>query len=46
MVPQNRKVIDRKVIDYKKQNEKTIPDRYPMQDSSVILSSLGKASTQ
>jgi len=31
------------VIDYKKLNENTIPDRYPMQDPSVILSNLGKA---
>jgi len=29
--------------DYKKLNENTIPDRYPMQDPSVILSNLGKA---
>jgi len=33
----------RLVIDYKKLNESTIPDRYPMQDRSVILSNLGKA---
>jgi len=33
----------RLVIDYKKRNENTIPDRYPMQDPSVILSNLGKA---
>jgi len=33
----------RLVIDYKKLNENTIPDRYPMQDPSVILSNLGKA---
>jgi len=33
----------RHVIDYKKLNESTIPDRYPMQDPSVILSNLGKA---
>jgi len=31
------------VIDYKKLNENPIPDRYPMQDPSVILSNLGKA---
>jgi len=30
------------VIDFKKQNENTIPDWYPMQDPSVILSKLGK----
>jgi len=33
----------RLVIYYKKLNENTIPDRYPMQDTSVILSSHGKA---
>jgi len=33
----------RLVIDYKKLNESTIPDRYPMQDPSVVLSNLGKA---
>jgi len=33
----------RLVIDYTKLNENTIPDRYPMQDPSVILSNLGKA---
>jgi len=33
----------RLVIDYKKLNESTIPDRYPMQDPSVILSNLGKS---
>jgi len=33
----------RLVIDYKKLNENTIPERYPMQDPSVILSNLGKA---
>jgi len=33
----------RLVIEYKKLNENTIPDRYPMQDPSVILSNLGKA---
>jgi len=33
----------RLVIDYKKLNEKTISDRYPMQDPSVILSNFGKA---
>jgi len=33
----------RLVIDYKKLNENTISDRYPMQNPSVILSSLGKA---
>jgi len=33
----------RLVIDYKKLNENTIPDRYPMQDPSVILANLGKA---
>jgi len=33
----------RLVIDYKKLNENTIPDRYSMQDPSVILSNLGKA---
>jgi len=27
----------------KKINENTIPDRYPMQDPSVILSNLGKS---
>jgi len=31
------------VIDYKKLNENTISDKYPMQDPSVILSNLGKA---
>jgi len=31
------------VIDYKRLNENTIPDRYPLQDPSVILSNLGKA---
>jgi len=31
------------VIDYKKLNESTIPDRYPMHDPSVILSNLEKA---
>jgi len=29
--------------DYKKLNENIIPDRYPMQDPSVILSNLRKA---
>jgi len=33
----------RLVIDYKKLNENTIVDRYPVQDPSVILSNLGKA---
>jgi len=33
----------RLVIDYKKLNENTIPERYPMQDPSVILSNLRKA---
>jgi len=33
----------RLVIDYKKLNENTVPDRYPMQDPSVTLSNLGKA---
>jgi len=33
----------RLATDYKKFIEITIPDRYPMQDSSVILSNLGKA---
>jgi len=33
----------RLVINYKKQNENTIPDRYLKQDPSVILSNLGKA---
>jgi len=33
----------RLVIDYKELIENTIPDRYPMQDPSVILSNLGKA---
>jgi len=33
----------RLVIDYKKLNENTIPDRYPMQDPSVLLANLGKA---
>jgi len=28
---------------YTKLNENTIPDRYPMQDPSVILANLGKA---
>jgi len=32
----------RLVIDYKKLNENTITDRYPMQDPSVILSNLEK----
>jgi len=31
------------VKDYKELNENTIPDRYPMQDPSVILANLGKA---
>jgi len=30
------------VIDYKKLNKNTIPDRYPTQDPSLILSNLGK----
>jgi len=33
----------RLVMDYKKLNENTIPDRYPLPDPSMILSSLGKA---
>jgi len=33
----------RLVIDYKKLNENTIPDRYPMQEPLVILSNLGNA---
>jgi len=31
------------VIDYKKLNENTLPDRYRMQDPSVILANLRKA---
>lgn len=34
---------NRLVIDFKKLNENTVPDRYPMPDPSVILSNLGKA---
>lgn len=34
----------RMVIDFRKINEKTIPDRYPIPDTSVILANLGKAS--
>lgn len=33
----------RMVIDFRKLNEKTIGDRYPMPDISVILSNLGKS---
>jgi len=33
----------RLVIDYKQLNENTIPDRYPMQEPSVILVNLEKA---
>jgi len=33
----------RLVIDCKKLHENSIPDRYPMQDPSVILANLGKA---
>lgn len=33
----------RLVIDFKKLNDNTIPDRYPMPDPTVILSNLGKA---
>lgn len=33
----------RMVIDYRKLNEKTIPDRYPIPDTSVILANLGKS---
>jgi len=33
----------RLVIDYKKLNENTLPDRYRMQDPSVILANLRKA---
>lgn len=33
----------RMVIDYKKLNEKTIADKYPIPDCNVILSNLGKA---
>jgi len=47
VVPKKRENQDgsrklRLVIDYKKLNESTIPDRYPMQDPSVILPNLGK----
>lgn len=33
----------RMVIDFRKLNEKTIPDRYPIPDTSVILANLGKS---
>lgn len=33
----------RMVIDYRKINEKTIPDRYPIPDTSVILANLGRS---
>lgn len=33
----------RMVIDFRKLNEKTIPDRYPIPETSVILANLGKA---
>lgn len=33
----------RMVIDFRKINEKTIPDRYPIPDTSIILANLGKA---
>lgn len=34
----------RMVIDFRKLNEKTIADRYPIPDTSVILANLGKSS--
>ncbi|OIC32488.1 hypothetical protein A7M48_19060 [Acinetobacter baumannii] len=36
---QNRRL----VIDFRKLNERTIPDKYPMPDISMILGNLGKA---
>lgn len=33
---------NRLVIDYKKLNDNTVPDRYPMPDPSIILYNLGK----
>lgn len=33
----------RMVIDFRKLNEKTIPDRYPIPETSVILANLGKS---
>lgn len=33
----------RLVIDFKKVNEDTIPDRYPIPDTNIILSNLGKS---
>jgi len=33
----------RLVLDFRKLNERTIPDRYPMQNISMILGNLGKA---
>lgn len=35
--------IDYVYIGYKKLNQSTIPDTYPMQETSVILKNLGKA---
>lgn len=33
----------RMVIDFRKINERTIPDRYPIPDTSIILANLGKS---
>lgn len=42
-VDDNGKQKLRMVIDFRKLNEKTIPDRYPIPDTSVILANLGKS---